>query len=315
MSASASEFDDCVSFFKDTTPPANFEQQKQELEAFVKIHSSIEKKIVLVTSGGTTVPLESRTVRFIDNFSSGTRGSSSAEYFLQKGYVVIFLHRHHSQRPFHRHVQHNILDDLQLVPSAGNREPSIVVKTDKSSQLVTVLNGYARCKDRLLLVFFTSLGDYLYLLRAACNILHQLNGRAMLYLAAAVSDFYIPADRMPEHKIQSASGALKLSLELTPKMLKPLVKHWAPEAFVVSFKLETDESILISKAQTALEQYQHKVVVGNVLESRKTKVVVITHGADPEDIFLTQDEISQGKEIEEKIVDRLASLHDSFYKS
>lgn len=30
-------------------------------------------------SGGTTVPLEQNTVRFIDNFSAGTRGSSSAE--------------------------------------------------------------------------------------------------------------------------------------------------------------------------------------------------------------------------------------------
>jgi phosphopantothenate-cysteine ligase len=68
----------------------------------------------MLQSGGTTVPLESRTVRFIDNFSSGTRGSTSAEYFLQKGYAVIFLHRHHSLVPYHRHVQHNILDDLTV---------------------------------------------------------------------------------------------------------------------------------------------------------------------------------------------------------
>ena len=32
-------------------------------------------KIALVTSGGTTVPLEKRTVRFIDNFSTGGRGA------------------------------------------------------------------------------------------------------------------------------------------------------------------------------------------------------------------------------------------------
>lgn len=30
-------------------------------------------------SGGTTVPLERETVRFVDNFSAGTRGSASAE--------------------------------------------------------------------------------------------------------------------------------------------------------------------------------------------------------------------------------------------
>ena len=35
---------------------------------------------VYLQSGGTTVPLEKNTVRSINNFSSGTRGSRSAEY-------------------------------------------------------------------------------------------------------------------------------------------------------------------------------------------------------------------------------------------
>lgn len=37
-------------------------------------------RIVCVTSGGTTVPLEQRCVRYIDNFSSGHRGAASTEY-------------------------------------------------------------------------------------------------------------------------------------------------------------------------------------------------------------------------------------------
>ena len=32
-----------------------------------------------------------------------------------------------------------------------------------------------------------------------------------------------------------------------PKMLGALRRAWAPEAFIVSFKLETDEGLLISK--------------------------------------------------------------------
>ncbi len=32
----------------------------------------------------------------------------------------------------------------------------------------------------------------------------------MFYLAAAVSDFYIPAYEMPEHKIQSSNGPLQV---------------------------------------------------------------------------------------------------------
>jgi hypothetical protein len=37
------------------------------------------RPIVCITSGGTTVPLERRCVRFIDNFSAGNRGAASTE--------------------------------------------------------------------------------------------------------------------------------------------------------------------------------------------------------------------------------------------
>lgn len=40
-------------------------------------------RVAVVTSGGTTAPLERRCVRFLDNFSQGTRGALSAEQFLQ----------------------------------------------------------------------------------------------------------------------------------------------------------------------------------------------------------------------------------------
>lgn len=63
----------------------------------------------------------------------------------------------------------------------------------------------------------------------------------------------------PTHKMQSASGAPVIQLHLVPKMLAPLVNLWVPEAYVVSFKLETDESLLIPKARAALEKYKHKV--------------------------------------------------------
>lgn len=39
----------------------------------------------------------------------------------------------------------------------------------------------------------------------------HLGSKAMFYLAAAVSDFYIPASEMPEHKIQSSNGPLQVS--------------------------------------------------------------------------------------------------------
>lgn len=45
-----------------------------------------ESRVAVVTSGGTTAPLERRCVRFLDNFSQGTRGALSAEQFLAVGY-------------------------------------------------------------------------------------------------------------------------------------------------------------------------------------------------------------------------------------
>ena len=44
--------------------------------------------LFIFQSGGTTVPLESRTVRYIDNFSVGTRGSVSAEYPFSRQYFI-----------------------------------------------------------------------------------------------------------------------------------------------------------------------------------------------------------------------------------
>nr|XP_009668309.1 PREDICTED: phosphopantothenate--cysteine ligase [Struthio camelus australis] len=133
----------------------------------------------------------------------------------------------------------------------------------------------------------------------------------MFYLAAAVSDFYIPASEMPEHKVQSSEGPLQITMEMVPKMLSPLVKEWAPEAFVISFKLETDPSILIEKSRKALEKYRHQVVVANILESRRTSVVIVTKDSQTP-LSLSDEEIAQGMEIEEKIVSYLQAQHTAF---
>jgi len=40
-----------------------------------------------------------------------------------------------------------------------------------------------------------------------------------------------------EHKIQSSDGPLNVQLQLVPKMLRPLVFKWTPQAFIISFKV------------------------------------------------------------------------------
>ncbi|XP_015234606.1 PREDICTED: phosphopantothenate--cysteine ligase [Cyprinodon variegatus] len=292
--------------------PSHVEEVKEKMATFATHHAQAGRRVVLITSGGTKVPLESRTVRFLDNFSSGRRGASSAEYFLDSGYAVIFLHRHRSLYPYTRmFLTINMLDALQFRGGEGGGE--VVVDQQVLPDIGRVLKRYNEVKDGglLLPIEFNTLSEYLHLLKAAAQALSTIGSKAMFYLAAAVSDFYIPASEMPEHKIQSSNGPLQLSMKMVPKILSPLVKDWAPQAFVTSFKLETDPSILLDRARRALDTYRHQAVVANVLDSRRGYVVVVTPETQAE-LVLTEEEVKKDVEIEERIVSNLTSAHSSF---
>lgn len=98
---------------------------------------------------------------------------------------------------------------------------------------------------------------------------------------------------------------------MVPKILSPLVKDWAPQAFVISFKLETDATILLEKARRALDTYRHQVVVANVLDSRRGYVVVVTPETQVE-LILTEEDVRNDIEIEERIVSNLTLAHNKF---
>uniref|UniRef100_A0A183BZA1 Glycosyltransferase family 1 protein n=1 Tax=Globodera pallida TaxID=36090 RepID=A0A183BZA1_GLOPA len=50
---------------------------------------------------------------------------------------------------------------------------------------------YKRFADRLLFIPFTDVGQYLHDLEIICHCLHRYGPNVLIYLAAAVSDFYI----------------------------------------------------------------------------------------------------------------------------
>ncbi|CAH3190933.1 unnamed protein product, partial [Porites evermanni] len=164
------------------------------------------------------------------------------------------------------------------------------------------------------MIEYNTLSEYLFLLRGVAESLAPHGPSIMLYLAAAVSDFYVPSQDMPEHKIQSADGPLQLHLVQAPKMMAPLVKEWIPQAFTVSFKLETDVNIISKKARRALAKYSHQVVVSNILQTRKKTVVIITPTQETA-IWMSDSELETGKEIEEKIVIDLKKMHQQFLAS
>lgn len=78
-----------------------------------------------------------------------------------------------------------------------------------SDKMLRVLRKYtqARSNNMLLLLPFVTITDYLYELRAVARLIRPLGPSGLLYLAAAVSDFFVPSDRMAEHKIQSTDAA------------------------------------------------------------------------------------------------------------
>ncbi|KAG0270557.1 hypothetical protein DFQ27_004269 [Actinomortierella ambigua] len=301
-------------YFASHTAPKTLAENAAKIEAFVDRHMKENRRVVLVTSGGTTVPLEQLTVRFIDNFSAGTRGATSAEYFLEEGYAVIFLHRQFSLQPFSRHYSHTkncFLEMMEADDQGIHVIPSYVKK------LRGVLEKYRATQDAgtLLSLEFVTVHDYLFMLREAARITAKMDVQAMYYLAAAVSDFFIPQDRMAEHKIQSGDGVLNLSMEQVPKILKPLVNDWTPKAFIVSFKLETDEALLPLKSRQALTRYNHQIVIGNLLTTRKRVVKLVTL-EDEAEIRLTREEDEvQHIEIESRIVPELIRRHTEWIEN
>ncbi|KAG0338079.1 hypothetical protein BG000_004587 [Podila horticola] len=301
-------------YFASHVAPKSLSENAERIRTFVDRHIKEGRRVVLVTSGGTTVPLETLTVRFIDNFSAGTRGATSAEYFLQQGYAVIFMHRQFSLQPYSRHYSHTrncFLDFMEADDQGIHVMPSYVEK------MRTILDKYKSTQKAgtLLSLDFVTVHDYLFLLREAAQIISKMDVHAMYYLAAAVSDFFIPQNRMSEHKIQSGEGSLNLTMEQVPKVLKPLVNDWTPKAFIVSFKLETDEALLPLKSRQALKRYGHQIVIGNILTTRKRVVRMVTL-EDVTEIRLTQDEDEvQQIEIESRIVPELIRRHTDWIEA
>ena len=131
----------------------------------------------------------------------GTRGATSAEYFLHHGYAVIFMHRQYSLQPFSRHYSHSLnpfLDFLDIVPTCDNSASTVQVNPATLSQLLPVLSAYKEVHrmGTLHSLTFVTVDDYLFLLRAISKELSIMGSDAIYYLAAAVSDFFLPSQKM-----------------------------------------------------------------------------------------------------------------------
>jgi len=199
---------------------------------------------ILVTSGGTKVPIDS--VRDITNMSKGTFGTKIAKLFMTAGHEVTFFYGKDTKTPLKFE-----LDSFQ--------QPDY----ERSMSLFAGhLMDVALYKDRYSERVFRNFDDYedgFWKLMNAYNY-------DIVVLAAAVSDYGV----VPISGKARSSEELKLELFPLPKIISK-VKQKFPDTCLVGFKLlvgSTDEE-LIAAVKASMENNGCDLVVGNDLRDIK----------------------------------------------
>lgn len=222
---------------------------------------------------------------------------------MKNGYGVIFLHRKGSLTPLNHRLKNLSFDDFEV------SQETLKLK-NCHQKIINAMTEYNTHRHNLLLIDYYTVADYLFLLVEISKLLAPLGNEAMLFLAAAVSDFFMADKYLSEHKICSdEAGDFQITLSPVPKMIDFLKERACPRAFIVSFKLETDEKLVISKAQQSLEKYGHDLVVANVLNTRRTHLWLVSPQENPiEEIISTEADV----EIEAELVKRIINRHTQF---
>ena len=157
------------------------------------------------------MPLERQSVRFIENFSRGTRGALSTEELLHRGYAVVLIVRDNAEKPFEGTAlrlcnaagieAESWLDLIDVAWPCGtspgdndNGDPSGNADATIPKALRQVIRDRTGSqKDgTLLMLRYATIFEYMHLLGVAARTLDALGPRVLFYHAAAVSDFYVP---------------------------------------------------------------------------------------------------------------------------
>jgi len=85
-------------------------------------------------------------------------------------------------------------------------------------------------------------------------------------------------------------------------------ENWCPLAFLVSFKLETNEEILLKKSYSAIEKTKSDFIVANILQERYDRLLIL----NSKEIFEIKKNEIELKEIEIGLVEKIVKLHDLF---
>lgn len=194
---------------------------------------------VLLTSGGTKVPIDS--VRSITNMSNGTFGARLArEYLLDSSVHLTFLRAEGSKSPF------IFTSDIAAINTCSELK-----------RFDEMISFHSQVKDRYKEITYRTYNDY------SSKLIDLLKGQIdVIVLAAAVSDYGVDA---VDGKVRS-NADLTITLKPLPKVIE-MIHSLAPNATLVGFKLmvQADPIQLNDAAARSCIKNKCKFVVANDL--------------------------------------------------
>ena len=92
-------------------------------------------------------------------------------------------------------------------------------------------------KDKIYYEQFITIDDYLEKYEKIIKLLAVFNHNAIVMLAAAVSDYFIPNHVISKDKIQSSSDNLLIELYPVKKEIFRIKEEWNKNCYLVTFKV------------------------------------------------------------------------------
>jgi phosphopantothenate-cysteine ligase len=320
---------------------AAVEQQTRE---FIAAQLADKRRgIALITSGATIVPLDPENDTFVDVAPQvqEQQGPACAEYLLQLGYAVIFVHREDSLRPFTRHFQKFIQNGafMDMFRLQGNGLVLSGVDLSQTLQFQKIAQLYTECSTRVLNLSFTSVQQYLMLTRLTAKAMEAAKNRGIVVLAATLMDFYVPVEPSAaateaateetdstESSSSSSSTSSKhsktkhikklakkiakkktdefsVNFVRVPNIIRKIRKDWCPKAFLVTCKHQLATGEAIEAAHADLEKWGVDVIAGN---HHSREILLIT---EQEEAIVT---CPVDEDINDAFASAIADMHRSF---
>ncbi|EEY69435.1 uncharacterized protein PITG_05669 [Phytophthora infestans T30-4] len=332
-------------FFSKTPEDPRWELDaiQKKTEEFVASQLAHNRRgIALITSGATIVPLDPENDTFVDAAPQvqEQRGPACAEYLLQLGYAVIFVHREDSLRPFTRHFQRYIQNGAFMDMFRMQDNGLVLSGMDLSQQLQfqKIAQLYTECSTRVLNLSFTSVQQYLMLTRITAQAMEVAKDRGIVVLAATLMDFYVPVAPSASatedaHDTDSAeassssssssskhgttkhikklakkigkkkSDEFSVNFVRVPNIIRKIRKDWCPKAYLVTCKHQLASGEDIEDAHADLEKWGVDVIAGN---HHLREILLITE--QEEAIVSCPDD----EDINDAFASAIADMHRSF---